>query len=65
MSEKIVKITITQAGQASIEADGFKGESCKDATKVFEKIYSNTVDYQEKPELYQGGSCSSDVKLNG
>lgn len=65
MSEKIVKITITQNGEASIEAEGFKGESCKDATKVFEKIYSNTIDYQEKPELYEGASCSSDIKLNG
>lgn len=65
MSEKIVKITITNTGEAKIEAEGFKGEACKDATKEFEKIYSNTVDYQEKPELYEGASCSSQLKVNG
>lgn len=54
MSEKIVKITITPNGEASIDADGFKGESCKDATKAFEEIYGQKLSYQDKPELHEG-----------
>lgn len=65
MSEKIVKITVTNAGDASIEAEGFKGDGCKLATKDFEKIYSNTINYQEKPEMYEGASCATQVKTNG
>lgn len=65
MSEKIVKITVTSSGDASIEAEGFKGDGCKQATKDFEKIYSNTIDYQEKPEMYEGASCTTQVRANG
>jgi hypothetical protein len=59
MSEKLVKITITKDGQASIEAEGFKGSGCKDATKIFEKLYSKEVSYSEKPEMFEGASCSA------
>lgn len=51
--ERIIKITIGQDGQASIDADGFKGESCKDATKAFEEVYGQKVSYQDKPELHE------------
>jgi len=59
MSEKIVKITISKKGEASIEAEGFKGGSCKDATKAFEKLYSKEVSYSEKPEMFEGASCQT------
>jgi hypothetical protein len=65
MSDKIVKITITPEGEAKIDAQGFTGGSCKDATKIFENLYSNKLDYADKPELYQGASCASQaVKVN-
>ena len=60
MSEKIVKITISPSGKATIEAEGYKGVGCKDATKIFEKIYSKEISYQEKPEMFEGASCSAE-----
>jgi hypothetical protein len=61
MSEKIVKITINPKGEASIEADGFKGSGCKDATKVFEAIYDKKLSYTEKPEMFEGASCGTRI----
>ena len=58
MSEKIVKITISPSGKATIEAEGYKGVGCKDATKIFEKIYSQEISHKEKPEMFEGASCS-------
>lgn len=62
MSEKIIKITVNQKGEASIDAEGFKGGSCKDATKAFEDVYSNKVSYQDKPELHEAAGCA--VRVN-
>jgi hypothetical protein len=57
MSKKIIKITITPQGEAKIEAEGFRGGECKDATKIYESLYSETVSSTDKPELYQGAVC--------
>lgn len=61
MQDKIVKITITPKGEASIDAQGFKGTSCKDATKVFEDLYTNKIGYEQKPEMFQGAQCSTNL----
>jgi hypothetical protein len=58
MNQKIIKISVDPNGVAKIEADGFKGSECKDATKIYESLYSEQVSTQDKPELYQGASCS-------
>jgi len=57
MSEKIIKISIDVNGQAKIEAEGFRGGGCKDATKIYESLYENKVSAQDKPEIYEGASC--------
>jgi hypothetical protein len=57
MSEKIIKITIDPKGQAKIEAEGFHGSGCKDATKMYESLYDSVISAQDKPELYEGAGC--------
>lgn len=60
---KIITITIDPCGRPTIDAQGFTGTSCKDATKAIEKALSannESVDRQEKPEikLFGGGVMS-------
>lgn len=57
---KTITITIDACGRPTIDAQGFQGTSCKDATKAIEKALSannESVDRQEKPEikLFGGG----------
>lgn len=60
---KTITITIDPCGRPTIDAQGFTGTSCKDATKAIEKALSannESVDRQEKPEikLFGGGVMS-------
>jgi len=54
MSGKIITIEVSPSGEAKIEVDGVKGGSCKDITKPFEALYSQTLSQKDKPELFQG-----------
>ena len=64
MSEKIIKITIDQDGKAKIEAECFRGSSCKDATKIYEALYSDVISSQDKPEIHSSSGASTDqIKL--
>lgn len=56
MERKKIRITIGPTGAARVDAEGMKGENCKDATKIIEKALSEgkgqtTVEYKE--EWYQ------------
>jgi hypothetical protein len=57
MSEKIIKISVDTNGVAKIEAEGFKGGGCKDATKLYESLYDTPISATDKPELHEGASC--------
>lgn len=61
---KTITITIDPCGRPTIDAQGFTGASCKDATKAIEKALSannESVDRQEKPEIkiFGGGAMTS------
>lgn len=43
----------TGASKPKIEAFGYNGLQCQEATKQFEEALGQTVDVEEKPELYQ------------
>ena len=52
---KDVTITIQSDGTTDIEANGFKGVGCKDATKQLEKVLAGpagTVDSKPKPDFF-------------
>ena len=53
---KKVTIKISPNGDLTVDADGFTGQSCKDATKVFVDAFergSRSKDDQNKPEFYE------------
>jgi hypothetical protein len=48
-----VKIKVTPSGATTVEAEGFKGTSCEDATKAFREALGQVEDDQKKPEFYE------------
>lgn len=51
MSKEIV-ITIDKQGNTSVEAFGYKGKACLDATEAFEKILGEVKGRKSKAEMY-------------
>ena len=46
-------------GQATVDAQGYKGASCKDATAAIERALGVATKDQVKPEFRQGASQSA------
>ena len=54
-----VTIIIDAEGQASVEAHGYKGASCKEATAAIERALGVVKDDQKKPEFQQSAAQSA------
>lgn len=52
MKEIIVKIN-KETGEVEIEASGFSGKECEEATKAFEESVGKVESRKRKPEYYQ------------
>jgi len=53
MTDRRIKITISPLGEATVDAIGFAGESCKEATKALENALAGGIEDLEviyKPE---------------
>lgn len=50
MKKVIVNIN---KGQVTVKAEGYKGESCKDATNALEKALGKTIDDTPTSEMYE------------
>jgi Protein of unknown function (DUF2997) len=57
---KQVNIIIGPTGKVEIEAVGFTGSTCDDATKVFEQAFSKgaKTDKEYKPEYWQADNAA-------
>ncbi len=53
---KTITIEIDAEGNVKVEAHGYKGIGCKDATKALEKALGAVTEDKDKPELYQSES---------
>ena len=53
-----IVITIDAEGKATVDAHGFKGSGCKDATAAIERALGVVTDDQVKPEFRQSASQS-------
>ena len=49
---KTIQVIITPAGQVQIEALGFKGQACEQATAELEKSLGATTGKKRKPEYF-------------
>lgn len=65
MQQKKVIVTIDQMGNSKVEAEGFKGKGCTDATAAIEQALSGTgkVDRSLKDEYnIPGGENQQQIK---
>lgn len=47
-----IKVSVDKQAKIKVDAQGFTGTACKDATKALEKL-GQVTDVQDKPELYE------------
>lgn len=64
MTKEIV-ITIKPDGSTEVEASGFKGRECVDATEVFEKILGEVKGRKAKPEMYVREKAGTKQTIRG
>jgi len=63
--EKKITFTIDPLGNPTIDADGFKGTSCKNATEAFEKIFEGgSPNVVEKPEMMESDEIETEEQLH-
>lgn len=53
MGDKKLVVTIGKDGKTTVEAVGYVGTSCKDATKALTEAIGQVKAYTDKPEMYQ------------
>ena len=51
--KRAIEITVSPNGDISIDAIGFKGADCEQATKYLEEALGVVAQKQRKPEFYQ------------
>jgi hypothetical protein len=51
--KRTIEITVSPIGDIQIDAIGFKGSGCEQATKVFEEALGVTAKKVKKPEYQQ------------
>jgi hypothetical protein len=55
---KSITITFKEDGSTTIEAEGFKGNGCTDATAAYEKALGVVSKRKKKPEYHSVASTS-------
>lgn len=59
MGEKLVEVMVGPNGEVKVEAHGFKGQGCKNATKFIEEALGKAKDTKEKAEWYINNSSQT------
>jgi len=66
MSQRQIVITVNRDGSSVVDAQGFKGKGCVDATKGIELALagggSENKDSRKKPDFYQSHTSAGTVK---
>ena len=61
--KKSIEVTIQPTGEISIDAVGFKGADCEQATRFLEDALGVVATKQRKPEYHQRRTTSNQQKL--
>ena len=61
--KKTIEVTIQPDGSISIDAVGFKGADCEQATKFLEDALGVVAAKQRKPEYHQRQTAANQQKL--
>ena len=60
---KTIEIIIAPSGQLTIEAVGFKGADCEQATRFIEEALGTKTRSVKKPEFYQARRAGNEQKV--
>lgn len=60
-----IKIHIDAEGQITVDTAGYKGASCREATRAIEEALGTVNNETMKPEYYMSAHADSQVKVNG
>ena len=61
--KKAIEVTIQPTGEITIDAVGFKGADCEQATRFLEDALGVVATKQRKPEYHQRRTTSNQQKL--
>jgi len=50
---KQIRVRLGPKGEIKVQAEGFKGESCEEATKFLEKLFGEKTDMSFTDEYYE------------
>ena len=59
MVEKKVVVTLGKDGSVKVEASGFKGNSCTEATIFLDKIFPKNVKMKKKDSFWEEEVCEN------
>ena len=65
MNNKTIEIIIGTTGEIQIDAVGFKGPDCEQATKFLEEALGVVGKKVKKPEYHQHGARTNQQKIGG
>jgi len=60
MGKKIVRVTLGKDGSVRAEAEGFKGDTCEEATKFLAELFDDPEAVKYKDEYYEEEDCLVD-----
>ncbi|MHA3774521.1 DUF2997 domain-containing protein [Verrucomicrobiota bacterium sgz303538] len=61
--KRSIEVTVQPTGKITIDAVGFKGADCEQATRYLEEALGVVADKQKKPEYHQGRSTTQQQQL--
>lgn len=59
MGQQVIEVLVGPNGEVKLEAHGFKGKSCKEATEFLEKALGGKQDTKVKAEWYVRNSTAT------
>ena len=65
MSKKSIEVTVSPIGEISIEAVGFKGADCEQATRFLEEALGTIQRKTKKPEYHQRTTNTQNQRIGG
>lgn len=61
--KRTIEVTVLPTGEIHIEAVGFVGTSCKEATKALEEALGQMELFQTKPEYHQRNRTANQQRI--
>ncbi|QOV89766.1 DUF2997 domain-containing protein [Humisphaera borealis] len=63
-TSRIIEVTISPMGETTVQTKGFRGQSCRDASRFVERALGKVVQDRPTAEMYQSQSTAHQVNQN-